>query len=36
MTNIELINKIILCNNRRDIERLLNKHRIPKNKSKYC
>lgn len=36
MTNIELINKIISCKSKRDIVRLLNKHRVPVNKSKYC
>lgn len=36
MTTLQLVNKIIACKNRKEIERLLNKHRIPVEKSKYC
>lgn len=34
--NIELVNKIIDCKNKRDIIRILNKHRISVKDSKYC
>lgn len=36
MTTIELMNKLIFSKSKRDIIRLLNKHRVPVNKSKYC
>lgn len=36
MTTIELMKKLLMCKSRRDMERLLNKHRVPVNKSKYC
>ena len=36
MTNYELMNKIICCNSKKDIVRLLNKYRVFTNKSKYC
>lgn len=36
MTNYELMNKIIYCKSKRDIIRLLNKHRVSVSKTKYC
>ena len=36
MTTLELVNKILDCKNRKEVERLLNKNRIPVEKSKYC
>ena len=36
MTNYELMNKIIYCKSKRDIIRLLNKHRVSISKTKYC
>ena len=35
MTNIELISKLLLCKSKKDITRLLNKHRVPISKCKY-
>lgn len=32
----KLLKKMLHCNNRREMKRLLNKHRIPVNQSKYC
>ena len=34
--SMQLIKKILLCNSKRDIIRILNKHRISVEKSKYC
>lgn len=36
MTNIELINKLLMCKSKRDMVRLLNKYRVSIDKSKYC
>lgn len=36
MRNIEFIERLLLCKSKRDIVRLLNKYRIPVDKSKYC
>lgn len=36
MSAIELMNKIIKCKSKKDVVRILNKYRVPANKSKYC
>lgn len=36
MTTIQLMNMIIKCKSQKDIVKLLNKHRVPITKSKYC
>lgn len=36
MTTIQLMNMIIRCESKKDIIKLLNKHRVPIIKSKYC
>lgn len=36
MTTIELMNRILNCKSKRDIIKLLNKHRVSIEKSKYC
>lgn len=36
MSTQRLVEKVLQCKNRREIERLLKKHRLPISKSKYC
>lgn len=36
MTNIELMNKLLSFKSKKEIIRLLNKHRVAVSKSKYC
>ena len=36
MTTFELIKMLINCKNEKEFRRILETHRIPINKSKYC
>ena len=36
MTTFELVKILINCKNKKEVRRVLEKHRIPVNKSKYC
>lgn len=36
MTNVEIMSKIIVAKNKKDVKKILNRYRVPIKKSKYC